>query len=89
MAKIGARGKSIWKKIEPLEQAKPEHKQFFVQIPPVKKGESGQEDLFFGLYEIWGKNGKGGLRIHCETVEEAHRIKLCLCLAKCCQMNGD
>ncbi|KAJ0081358.1 hypothetical protein Patl1_09873 [Pistacia atlantica] len=79
MAKIGAREKSIWKKIEPLEQGKPdiqfytpkpEHKQFIVQIPLVKKGESGQEDIFFGLYEIWGKNGKGGLRIHCATVEE-------------------
>ncbi|XP_031261906.1 protein PHLOEM PROTEIN 2-LIKE A9-like isoform X2 [Pistacia vera] len=81
MAKIGARGNSIWKKIEPLEQGtpdaqfyipKPEDKQFIVPIRPGKKGESGEEDLFFGLYEIWDKNWKGGLRIHYATVEEVN-----------------
>ncbi|KAJ0081356.1 hypothetical protein Patl1_09874 [Pistacia atlantica] len=79
MAKIGQRGNSKYHLIEPLEQAtpgaqfyipKPEHKQFIVQIPPGKKGESGEEDLWFGLYECWNSKWKGGLRIHYATVEE-------------------
>ncbi|XP_031268567.1 protein PHLOEM PROTEIN 2-LIKE A9-like isoform X2 [Pistacia vera] len=76
MAKIGAKGKSIWKKIKPLEQTpndktfdipKPEEK-FIVKIPDNKGDE--EQDLFFGFYEIWSNKWKGGLLINYATVKE-------------------
>ncbi|KAJ0083173.1 hypothetical protein Patl1_10715 [Pistacia atlantica] len=76
MAKIGARGKSIWKKIKPLEQTtndktfdipKPEEK-FIVKIPDNKSDE--EQDLSFGFYEIWSNKWKGGLLINYATVKE-------------------
>ncbi|KAJ0018964.1 hypothetical protein Pint_11566 [Pistacia integerrima] len=77
MAKIGAKGKSIWKKIKPLEETgreekfdipKPEEK-FIVKIPK-PEDDKGDEDLFFGLYEIWSNKWKGGLLINYATVKE-------------------
>ncbi|XP_031247649.1 protein PHLOEM PROTEIN 2-LIKE A9-like [Pistacia vera] len=76
MAKIGAKGKSIWKKIKPLEQTtdnktfdipKPDEK-FIVKIPDNKGDE--EQDLFFGFYEIWSNKWKGGLLINYATVKE-------------------
>ncbi|KAJ0016656.1 hypothetical protein Pint_09606 [Pistacia integerrima] len=76
MAKIGAKGKSIWKKIKPLEQTtdnktidipKPDEK-FIVKIPDNKGDE--EQDLFFGFYEIWSNKWKGGLLINYATVNE-------------------
>ncbi|KAJ0016943.1 hypothetical protein Pint_09588 [Pistacia integerrima] len=74
MAKIGEKGKYIWKKIKPLEQTttanpfdipNPDEK-FIVKIPADK----GDGQLFFGLYEIWSNQWKGGLCINYATVEE-------------------
>ncbi|KAJ0082274.1 hypothetical protein Patl1_09867 [Pistacia atlantica] len=73
MAKVGAKGKSIWKKIKPVDQTtvdtpfdipQPDEK-FIISIP----GDKGDEELFFGLYEIWSNQWKGGLLINCATVE--------------------
>ncbi|KAJ0016651.1 hypothetical protein Pint_09600 [Pistacia integerrima] len=80
MAKIGAKGKSIWKKIKPLEETgreekfdipKPEEK-FIVKIPKPEDDKGDEDkDLFFGLYEIWSNKWKGGLLINYATVKEA------------------
>ncbi|KAJ0082273.1 hypothetical protein Patl1_09864 [Pistacia atlantica] len=78
MAKIGAKGKSIWKKIKPLEQTphdkkydipKPEE-EFIVKIPDGK----GDEELFFGLYEIWSNKWKGGLLVNHATLKEVSKL---------------
>ncbi|KAJ0081819.1 hypothetical protein Patl1_09896 [Pistacia atlantica] len=74
MAKTGAKGKSIWKKIKPLEQTTPGNpfdipkpeEEFIVKIPDGK----GDEELFFGLYEIWSNKWKKGLLIDHATVKE-------------------
>ncbi|XP_044495904.1 protein PHLOEM PROTEIN 2-LIKE A9-like [Mangifera indica] len=69
MAKIGKKGRYSWKRVKPLDQfsAATGHflipdDEFVMQVPP--NGNVAQEELYFGLYEIWSGKWKGGLTIH-------------------------
>ncbi|GKV36858.1 hypothetical protein SLEP1_g44944 [Rubroshorea leprosula] len=74
MAKVGKRGKYIWKRLSQLEQCPkepidvpdPNSNSFQIDVP----ADAIDPRLYFGLYEVWSGKWKGGLRIHGATVKE-------------------
>lgn len=73
MAKIGKRGKYLWKKMV-LERGANSDKKFkipmgdnlIIEVPPG----STDKKLYFGLYEVWSGKWKGGLKIHEATIQQ-------------------
>ncbi|GKV47222.1 hypothetical protein SLEP1_g54139 [Rubroshorea leprosula] len=75
MAKVGKRGKYIWKRLSQLEQCPREpmdvpdpnsNNSFRIDVP----ADASDPRLYYGLYEVWSGKWKGGLRIHGATVKE-------------------
>ncbi|TXG48318.1 hypothetical protein EZV62_027612 [Acer yangbiense] len=70
MAKVGKKGKYIWKKITTLEKRTntdpfsiPEtNSQLTIDVS--SNATAPDNKLFFGLYEVWSGKWKGGLLIH-------------------------
>ncbi|KAK0578743.1 hypothetical protein LWI29_015519 [Acer saccharum] len=75
MAKVGKKGKYIWKKITTLDEKRaspfsiPEASS---QLTIDVSGNANAPDnkLFFGLYEVWSGKWKGGLLIHKATIRQ-------------------
>ncbi|XP_031256713.1 protein PHLOEM PROTEIN 2-LIKE A9-like [Pistacia vera] len=72
MAKIGKKGRYSWKRIKPLDQFYGNNNKeipeegFEMDVP-----ENGDDQLFFGLYEVWSGKWKGGLLIHEAIIKPA------------------
>ena len=68
MAKFGKDSKYSWKKIM-LLQGKLEIGELEIEY---KDGNniSGSETIYFGLYEVWSGQWKGGLLLHSATVQQ-------------------
>lgn len=65
MAKFGRRGTYFWKQIDQIKGGQapfqiPKHDKFQITSP----AKDDQKQLFFGLYEVWSRKPKGGLKIH-------------------------
>ncbi|XP_006468453.2 protein PHLOEM PROTEIN 2-LIKE A9 [Citrus sinensis] len=70
MAKLGKKGKYTWRKMKPLdhlgkEAAEIPDEKFEILVP-----EQGENQLYFGLYEVWNGKWKGGLLIHHAFIRE-------------------
>ncbi|XP_059625198.1 protein PHLOEM PROTEIN 2-LIKE A9 [Cornus florida] len=74
MAKLGKKGKYIWKKLllttqtDKAEFQIPEEN-LFMEVPSQVASEDDRT-LYFGLYEVWSGKWKGGLRIHHAFIKE-------------------
>lgn len=75
MAKIGKKGKFSFKKLS-LNNGKSRGDKFYIPEDglkiQVKPNENSSADckLYFGMYEVWSRRWKGGLKIHHAFVEK-------------------
>lgn len=75
MAKIGKRGRFSFKKLSldkestdtPFNIPKDE---LIIRMPDEVAAAGDDKKIYFGLYEVWTKRWKGGLRIYHAYVEE-------------------
>ncbi|CAL5410813.1 unnamed protein product [Camellia sinensis] len=72
MAKRGEKGRYTWKKVNLTNQNTNKDQHFFIPEEHliVEPDMNASDDkLYFGLYEIWKGNWKGGLKIYRAVVE--------------------
>ncbi|KAI8001893.1 Protein PHLOEM PROTEIN 2-LIKE A9 [Camellia lanceoleosa] len=77
MAKIGEKGRYTWKKVNLTNQNTNKDQRF--SIPHEQNNlivdtvaDASDDKLYFGLYEIWKGNWKGGLKIYHAVVKEVN-----------------
>ncbi|KAK2634967.1 hypothetical protein Ddye_029759 [Dipteronia dyeriana] len=77
MAKVGKKGRYIWKKITTLDEKRTATTRFSIpevsnpltiQVPGNNAPDNNK--LFFGLYEVWSGKWKGGLLIHQAIIKQ-------------------
>ncbi|KAK0578893.1 hypothetical protein LWI29_017900 [Acer saccharum] len=78
MAKVGKKGKYIWKTITTLDEKRTSTAPFSIPgtnsqltiLVPNNANAPDNNKLFFGLYEVWSGKWKGGLLIHKAIIKE-------------------